>query len=870
MVKSSGDDRLSHQEPTLLPTRTEFDVRADLRLESQNERVPDGTLGALRLATRVSGPAEFPPVILVQPFDGSALHGLDPASIRVFRWNEDRPHPIWNSGINTELGFIWAKIGRPGLYVPIGLPRDRLVQEAIRTAARQRRLSDAGSAMSDERITRAAFALILEAAPEDIEALRQLLASLEVKSSRAQFLPGDVRPGRGGHLLPFPLPGGVGLLEFRERISRLKAPPGGLPEEALFDNPEILPPPDAPWPQGPGAVSLYDRVEQASIDRLKIWDWLRSRDLPGPFHFPHFPWFFSPDWWMYHHDVRHSGHASGWSGITSTSAHRLYLYAAVHLNDGGRIISIPSIVNGKAYVGTIAASGGGGNLFRIDLAAGAVDAPPYHTASGTGYYDGIGGSPAVTSGRLYFTDIPGRVYCIDANTFALLWKTDLRNQDLGQDQPVTNPAADCWSGPVVANGNVYVGCGEGESGAFGFVYCLDAWTGKVKWLFCTDLFPGVANNSPNVIPQSAAGGLSVAALAALGPGFTTGPNPPTGASVWSSCAYDYVLNRISVGTGNSEGPAPAGAIDARYGSGVLSLDASTGTFQGFFQPDPADSYHPGDSDIDVSSSPTIFWRGPTRALAIGSKSGAFFVLDANTMTPLTTPRNLLPKTGGDGFRGDGSAPLATVDPGGAGGGENMYGIFGTAAVHYGLGYLYVGMGGYGHYTATGYVSAIDYQSTPFLRAVRWDTLADAWTTVLGADGVKRYAVPKPPMYTNPGEAGLSSPAVVNDVVFVSTSIRRFYALDAATGLCLWQAPGIVGGPLSWDTCIMGPAVSGNWVVIGSEDTVYIYTLRPAWPWPWPWPWPLPWPWPRPWPPPPPPPPWTEQAGRRHILGGGSS
>ena len=35
----------------------------------------------------------------------------------------------------------------------------------------------------------------------------------------------------------------------------------------------------------------------------------------------------------------------------------------------------------------------------------------------------------------------------------------------------------------------------------------------------------------------------------------------------------------------------------------------------------------------------------------------------------------------------------------------------------------------------------------------------------------------PPMYRTPGESGLSSPAVVNDIVFCSTSKIAVYALE---------------------------------------------------------------------------------------------
>ena len=99
-------------------------------------------------------------------------------------------------------------------------------------------------------------------------------------------------------------------------------------------------------------------------------------------------------------------------------------------------------------------------------------------------------------------------------------------------------------------------------------------------------------------------------------GFTSHPDPPhLGASVWSSCAYDSKLHRIYFGLGNSStAGGPPGAIDYKYGSGVLSLDAHTGAFKGYFQPSPSDSYCPGDSDIDISSSPTLFSHGHHRVL----------------------------------------------------------------------------------------------------------------------------------------------------------------------------------------------------------------------------------------------------------------
>jgi hypothetical protein len=108
-------------------------------------------------------------------------------------------------------------------------------------------------------------------------------------------------------------------------------------------------------------------------------------------------------------------------------------------------------------------------------------------------------------------------------------------------------------------------------------------------------------------------------------------------------------------------------------------------------------------------------------------------------------------------------------------------------------------------------------------------------------------VATPPLYET-REVGLSSPAVVNDVVFVSTDKVGLYALDVATGLCLWSAAELPttnwnGSPRYF---ALGPAIYGNYVVIGTGDHVYTYTLgrdllrvpRPdlvyeeiRWPWP---------------------------------------
>jgi outer membrane protein assembly factor BamB len=74
------------------------------------------------------------------------------------------------------------------------------------------------------------------------------------------------------------------------------------------------------------------------------------------------------------------------------------------------------------------------------------------------------------------------------------------------------------------------------------------------------------------------------------------------------------------------------------------------------------------------------------------------------------------------------------------------------------------------------------------------------------------------LYTSTGESGLSSPAIVNDLVFVATTKPGLYALETSTGHCKWAATNLSG------TWVMGAAIYGNYVVTGAGSNLYIYKL----------------------------------------------
>lgn len=554
------------------------------------------------------------------------------------------------------------------------------------------------------------------------------------------------------------------------------------------------------------------------------------------------------NWWMFHGDAAHSGQMTG-SAITSQTAPNLKIASTIALQ--GPVLSVPAVVDGYIYVGTAnshqATNANGGSFFKINIQTGqientytwSIEADERDSHS----FTGMGCTPAVADGNVYFSAFNGKLYSLSAADLSCNWVLDMRNAQLERNQPITNtagvkegyPPAAGWSSPVVANGNVYVGIGEGENPElYSFVFCVNATSGQVNWIYCTCQYQSGQDNAPNVLP-------SEVILGELPAGFSlyTGQPVNKGCSVWSSIAYSAELNRLYCATGNPQPdinppttvlPAPG------YSYGILALDATSGAFMGFTQI-PADSvYRPSDIDIDFGGSPTLFSLNGRSLLAVGCKNGAIIIMDATTLE-IVNWRQMLP------HYNDGTQ-IATVDPHGGDdptnpnphpsndesnttNGENLFGTYSTAAFDPLTNRLFIGLGGNNyHLLATG----IDSNTTPFMRAMNADGLADAWP--LDNSNPPRYANSTPPMYSYPGESALSSPAVVNDVVFCATSKVSLYALSISDGRLLWhddlgmQTGGYSGG---YGYC-MGPAIWGDYVVAGGlingrdGGILRIYTL----------------------------------------------
>jgi eukaryotic-like serine/threonine-protein kinase len=143
----------------------------------------------------------------------------------------------------------------------------------------------------------------------------------------------------------------------------------------------------------------------------------------------------------------------------------------------GIVLSSPAVVGDTLYVGSA-----DHNLYALDIATG-TQKWAFKTASS------VASSPAVTNGTVYFLSYDGNFYAVDAADGKLRWKFQTGGErrfaakHLHGSQPTAETMPDPFdvylSSPVVWQGAVYFGCGDGN------VYSLDATQGTLNWKFKT-------------------------------------------------------------------------------------------------------------------------------------------------------------------------------------------------------------------------------------------------------------------------------------------------------------------------------------------------------------------------------------------------
>ena len=165
------------------------------------------------------------------------------------------------------------------------------------------------------------------------------------------------------------------------------------------------------------------------------------------------------------------------AGTSKETAPRQFNRVKWKFPTGDRIMSSPVSDNKVLYFG-----GDDGNIYAVDSETGRQI-----------WKRTTGGptpcTPAVANGIVYAASYDGKFYALNAKTGAIKWKFATEGERRFEAkgihglQPKTQTIADQFdvylSSPVVAQGAVYFGSGDGN------LYALDATTGELKWKFKT-------------------------------------------------------------------------------------------------------------------------------------------------------------------------------------------------------------------------------------------------------------------------------------------------------------------------------------------------------------------------------------------------
>jgi polyvinyl alcohol dehydrogenase (cytochrome) len=295
------------------------------------------------------------------------------------------------------------------------------------------------------------------------------------------------------------------------------------------------------------------------------------------------------------------------AGLTAARTPALKLKWAFNLGTVTSVRSQPAIVGGRLYVATPT-----GGVYSLDASTGCTY---WRFASGP-IRDGAtigdaGGVPAV-----FFPEMGGTVYAVNAATGALIWKI----------KPVDHFATMATATPRVYNGVVYQPFSSFEEVLAGgpayqcctfrgSVVAIDAATGKKIWQTFT------------IAEAATPTGKSPAGTQLHG---------PSGAGVWATPTIDEQLGVLYVATGDNYSDPPSNTSDA-----VIAMDLKTGAMVWVRQLTERDAFNVGCSapqktncpqangpDFDFGQPPILVsLGGRRRALVVAQKSGMAHALD---------------------------------------------------------------------------------------------------------------------------------------------------------------------------------------------------------------------------------------------------
>jgi quinohemoprotein ethanol dehydrogenase len=200
---------------------------------------------------------------------------------------------------------------------------------------------------------------------------------------------------------------------------------------------------------------------------------------------------------------------------------------------------------------------------------------------------------AVGMGLVFDARLDANLVALNAKTGAVVWKTAVDLPSNGASMTLAPQFIGASMGTVP---EVLVGVSGGDEGVRGHLDAYAPATGKLLWRFWT------------TEPRSWAGD-----------SYLHG-----GASIWGTPTYDPTLNMVYFSTGNAYPWPYAGnrAGTNLYAASIVSVDATTGELQWFFQEVHHDMW-----DFDGPQPTVLFsWNG-IPAIEHTSKTGYMWILD---------------------------------------------------------------------------------------------------------------------------------------------------------------------------------------------------------------------------------------------------
>jgi len=295
------------------------------------------------------------------------------------------------------------------------------------------------------------------------------------------------------------------------------------------------------------------------------------------------------------------------TGVYAAQAPRAFHRVKWTFPTGDRVVSSPVHKDGVIYFG-----GDDGNVYAV----GAADGQQRWRRKTGGP---VSSTPAVDGDTLYVASYDGKLYALDVRTGAPRWtfatEGERRFEAKGlhgfqpRSQTIADPFDVLLSSPVVANGSVFFGSGDGN------LYAVDAASGELRWKFRT-------GDVVHASPAYANGVVYVGSWDS----FFYAVDAATGKEKWRFHGGEDPAIHNQVGFQSSAAVVDGVVYTGCRDSNLYAIDAATGSEKWRFN----------NEGSWVISSPAV---SGGKVVFGTSDSARYFVLDAQTGRPVVQRQN---------------------------------------------------------------------------------------------------------------------------------------------------------------------------------------------------------------------------------------